>query len=120
MSDDKSKKELIPSITKDLKSFMLEERGGASKQALISFGALLTGIEVVGFLSSVVSGAQISALHDHCDPGHRSVKNGNGSSAHSSADADPASHCSAHRNAKGWEHNSINAGHKNYVYLNYG
>ncbi|MCK5063105.1 MAG: hypothetical protein KAR23_04190 [Candidatus Aenigmarchaeota archaeon] len=120
MSDDKSKKELIPSITKDLKSFMLEERGGASKQALISFGALLTGIEIVGFLSNVVSGARISALHDHCDPGHKSVKYGSACAQHSSANADPASHCSAHCSRKGWEHNSINAGHKNYVYLNYG
>ena len=118
MSENKSKKELIPSITKDLKSFMLEERGGASKQALISFGALLTGIEVVGFLSSVVSGAQISALHDHCDPGHGS--NNGGWGVHSSADAVPASHSSAHRNYKGWDHNSVNAGHQNYVYLNYG
>lgn len=108
---------LIPSIKKDLKSFMLEEKGGASKQALISFGALLAGIEVIGFLSKIVSGATISALHDHCDPGHYSG-HGNGAK-HSSADGIPSSHCSS-TVSSGWGHGSFNPEHKNSVFLNYG
>ena len=111
----KSKKSLIPSIKKDLKSFMLEEKGGASKQKLISFGALLAGIEVIGVISDVVSGVQVSALHDHCDPGHGSASGG----AHSSADGVPESHCSSHGSG-GWSHRSVNAAHKNFIYLNYG
>lgn len=115
-----AKNNIIPAIKKDLKSFMLEEKGGASKQTLISMGALLAGIEVVGFLSKVVVGAQISALHDHCDPGHGSVGHGSGWSwsAHSSADGVPESHCSSHSSGGG--HSSVNGAHKNYIYLNYG
>ena len=46
---------LIPSIKKDLKSFMLEEKGGASKHTLISMGALLAGIEIVSVFSKIVT-----------------------------------------------------------------
>ncbi|MBW6461787.1 MAG: hypothetical protein K0B07_01965 [DPANN group archaeon] len=121
------KNNLIPAIKKDLKSFMLEEKGGASKQTLISMGALLAGIDVVGFLSKVVAGAQLSALHDHCDPGHGSG-GAVGWGVHSSADGVPESHCSGHSSHDshdsddgwgGW-HGSVNVAHKNYVYLNYG
>ena len=114
MSENIKKRNLIPTIKKDMKSFMLEEKGGASKQKLISFGALLAGIEVIGVISDVVSGAQLYTLHDHCDPGHGSAAY----SAHSSADGVPESHCSSHGNG-GW-HGSVNTAHKNFVYLNYG
>ena len=124
MPENKSKRNLIPKIKKDLKSFMLEEKGGASKQTLISLGALLAGIEIVGVLSKIVAGAQISALHDHCDPGHSSISGGGHKSTHSSADGIPESHCSGHGSAghgSGWSwHGSVNPAHKNYVYLNYG
>ena len=120
MPENKSKRNLIPEIKKDLKSFMLEEKGGASKQTLISLGALLAGIEIVGVLSKIVAGAQISALHDHCDPGHGSDGGGWHGSGHSSADGVPESHCSGHGSGGGWGHGSANTAHKNYVYLNYG
>ncbi len=121
MPENKSKRNLIPEIKKDLKSFMLEEKGGASKQTLISLGALLAGIEIVGVLSKVVTGAQISAIHDHCDPGHNSHGSGCGT-AHSSADGVPESHCSASSHAScGWSHRSSpNPSHKNNLILNYG
>lgn len=112
------KNNIIPAIKKDLKSFMLEEKGGASKQTLISMGALLAGIEVVGFLSKVVAGAQVSALHDHCDPAHSNRSSG--WSVHSSADGVPESHCNAHTSSSGGWHRNAGVAHKNYVYLNYG
>jgi len=78
---------------------------------------MFAGIEALALFSKIVAGQTISAKHDHCDPGHGSDGGWHGS-AHSSADGVPASHCSTHSNS-GW-HSSVNAAHKNYVYLSYG
>jgi len=107
--------EMLPKIKKELKSFILEEKGGAQKQVLISLGAMFTGIEALALFSKIVAGQTISVKHDHCDPGHNS---GYGP-RHSSADGVPASHCSAH-GSSGWAHGSAGVAHKNYVYLSYG
>jgi len=122
---------ILPKIKKELKSFILEERGGASKHFLISLGAMLTGIETLALFSKIVAGQTISAKHDHCDPGHSSGStHGSGgwghcnASRHSSADGVPASHCSATSHVSagnpGLTHISANAAHKSYVYLSYG
>jgi hypothetical protein len=115
--------DLIPKIKKELKSFILEEKGGAQKQVLISMGAMLVGLESLNIISQVVWGANISSRHDHCDPGHGSAGSaGWHGSAHCNADGVPTSHCSQHsNNPTGWQtHASINPGHTNNVVLNYG
>ena len=125
--------ELLPRIKKELKSFILEEKGGAQKQVLISLGAMFAGIEALALFSKIVAGQTISVKHDHCDPGHGSGITGHGSGGwghtsatrHSSADGVPASHCSVNShvsgvNIGGSQHISGNAAHKNYVYLSYG
>jgi len=104
--------DLIPKIKKELKSFILEEKGGAQKQVLISMGAMLVGLEALNLLSQVVSGANISAKHDHCDPGH-----GSGMYSHSSANGVPISHCSAHASG-GWG-GQANVAHTNNVVISY-
>ena len=109
---------MLPKIKKELKSFILEEKGGAQKQILISLGAMFAGMEALALFSKIVAGQTISAKHDHCDPGHSSVGGGWHGSAHSSADGVPASHCSTHGSGK--YGGSTNAAHKNYVYLSYG
>ncbi len=107
---------MLPEIKKELKSFILEEKGGAQKQVLISLGAMLAGLEALNLVSQIVSGATISAKHDHCDPGH--ISSGWGS-MHSNADGVPSSHCNSHANSAGW--NSYpNVAHKNYIVLSYG
>ena len=109
---------MLPKIKKELKSFILEEKGGAQKQVLISLGAMFAGMEALALFSKIVAGQTISAKHDHCDPGHYN-SGYSGWGAHSSADGVPASHCSAHSSG-GWGHTSVNSAHKNYVYLSYG
>jgi len=113
--------EMLPKIKKELKSFILEEKGGAQKQVLISLGAMFAGTEALALFSKIVAGQTISAKHDHCDPGHASG-GGGWSSYHSSADGVPASHCSAGAHGSGgWAaHGNVNVAHKNYVYLSYG
>ncbi len=107
---------MLPKIKKELKSFILEEKGGAQKQVLISLGAMFAGLEALNLVSKIVSGGTISAKHDHCDPGHGSSSGGWG--AHSSADGVPQSHCSASTGDGGW--GSVNPVHKNYILLSYG
>jgi len=104
---------IIPKIKREIESFILDERGGASKQALVSLGAMFAGIEALALFSKFVSGQTISVKHDHADPGH---SNSCGWGCHSSADGVPASHSSA--SGGGWT--SMNAGHVNYVYISYG
>ncbi len=130
---------MLPKIKKELKSFILGESGGASKQALISMGAMFAGFEALNLFSKGM-GADISSKHDHCDPGHSEAHNSGtrggwghwSSEAHSSADGVPASHCDASNHGSGnsgsgsagWghgnNHRSANASHKNYIVLNYG
>jgi hypothetical protein len=106
---------IVPKIKREIESFILDERGGASKQALVSLGAMFAGIEALALFSKFVSGQTISVKHDHADPGHAS----GGWGAHSSADGVPASHSSSHGSA-GWGSSGGNAAHLNYVYISYG
>ena len=110
--------EMLPKIKKELKSFILEEKGGAQKQVLISLGAMFAGIEALALFSKIVAGQTISVKHDHCDPGHGSDGGWHGN-AHSSADGVPVSHCNQH-SSNGWGHANVNVAHKNYIYLSYG
>ncbi|MBN2094954.1 MAG: hypothetical protein JW727_02805 [Candidatus Aenigmarchaeota archaeon] len=119
---------MIPAIKKELRSFILEEKGGAQKQVLISLGAMLAGLDALNVVSHMVTGANISSKHDHCDPGHSSGHS-NGASgysgwhgsgtSHSNADGVPSSHCndSAHGSNS---HRDANAAHGNNIVLNYG
>lgn len=125
---------IIPQIKKELKSFILEEKGGAQKQVLISMGAMLAGLEALNIISQMVSGANISSKHDHCDPGHSSAHGDCpgwyccdlSTAQHSSANGVPSSHCSAsagsgHLNSCNYDlHYSANAAHSNNIVLNYG
>lgn len=146
---------ITPKIKKDLESFILDERGDISKQTLISFGALVAGLQAVSLFSQAVSGQAIQARHDHCDPGAAAFhgnSTGHGSdvhanvdpphssgTAHSSADGEPAAHCSwtdhgsadaAHCSGYTGGHTSIhcqatdhasgNAAHQNAMWLIYG
>lgn len=111
--------EILPKIKKEIKSFILEEGGGASKQALISLGAIFAGIEALALFSRIVAGQTISVKHDHADAGHGS--GGGTGGVHSSADGTPAIHSSASAHLSGgWGHGSTNAAHVSYVYLSYG
>ncbi|ODS42675.1 MAG: hypothetical protein MSIBF_05075 [Candidatus Altiarchaeales archaeon IMC4] len=108
---------MIPTIKKDVASFLLEEKGEVSKHQIISFGALLSGLAALNIMTKVVAGQNISALHDHCDPGHGSGWYG---SAHSNADAQPVGHCNINHGSYGGWATSANAAHNNNIVLNYG
>jgi hypothetical protein len=135
----------LPSLKLDLKSFILDEKGGIQPNTLVSIGAVLGGLQILAFLIKSVKAASISAKHDHCDPGHSSETTVNqycgwgcghashSSRMHSSADGSPTAHCSAtsgHASygasqVSTWQtstgaHSSANAGHNNAVYLTYG
>jgi hypothetical protein len=112
---------LIPQIKKDVESFLLEEKGEISKHKIISFGALLSGLAALNIVTKIVAGQQISALHDHCDPGHKSGTGGwSGlSNRHSSANGVPQGHCSSTGHGSSG-HGSSNAAHGSNIVFNYG
>lgn len=106
---------LIPKIRKDISSFLFEEKGDISKQVLISFGAILAGLEALNLVTKVASGQSISAKHQHCDPAHYS-----GGGWHGSVHTNSAYSCTpVHYSSGGWGY-SINPGHTNNISLTYG
>jgi len=128
--------ELLPKIKKEINDFILQEKGGASQQALISLGAIFVGIEALTLFSKIVAGATINVRHDHSDAAtsaHGSATACGGwsthasGSTHSSADGVPSLHSSAPAHGSGtggWAgHGSVggqNAAHSNSVWLSYG
>ena len=124
--------ELLPKIKKEINDFILQEKGGASQQALISLGAIFVGIEALTLFSKIVAGATINVRHDHSDAGvgHYSVACNaahRSGTAHSSADGVPSLHSSGAAHGSyansGWgvhASTSTNTAHSNSVWLSYG